>query len=253
MELKAIRAAVNDPNTPNALRLDVGRGGLTLTRIADWSRALEQAEDAVVIVIESSAPTFCEGLDLEKITRDREMIDAALSAFGALLDRLERDPRPVIALVDGAARGGGVGLAAASDLVLATDRASFGLPETLIGLIPAVVFPFIARRVGVARARWLALSGTPLEAARAAEWGMVDEITDDPPRALARTLTRLGRLDGRAIASIKHLSASHFAASSSYRPEALDAFSALLASTTTRRRIQRLREGFSPWDDDDHE
>jgi enoyl-CoA hydratase/carnithine racemase len=245
---------MSSPTHARVLTLDVAEGGGRIHRrlISDWSHALEAAETAVAIVIRSSAPAFCEGLDLDDLAGQSEPgDDAGIASFAVLLDRLEQDPRPVIAVVDGAAKGGGVGLAAVADLTIASERASFALPEALIGLIPAVVFPFIARRVGVARARWLALGGPTLDAPRAASWGLVDEIATDLDSLLTRQLARLSRMDPRSLAHVKRLVAGHYAAPERYRSQATDVFASLLGSRATRQRIARLRDGLSPWGDDD--
>lgn len=233
------------------LPLDLTDAGGRLTRswIERSSAALDGSAAAGVIVITSRAGAFCEGLDLEAVDADGDG-DGGVAAFGALLDKLERDPRPVIAVVDGAARGGGVGLAAVADLVIASERASFGLPEAMLGLLPAVIFPFVARRIGVVRARWLALSGESLAPGRAADYGLVDEVADDASRALERQLVRLSRMDARALTAIKRLVARHFAEPPGYRKDAVDAFTSLLSSTPSRARIRRLCDGLAPWDED---
>lgn len=234
------------------LRLDLTDAGGRLTRplIDRWSAALGNPGAALVIIIESRAPAFCEGLDLDTLDHESPFGDAGVAAFGALLDRLQGDARPVIAVVDGPARGGGVGLAAVADLVIASDRASFALPEALLGLLPAVIFPFVARRVGVVRARWLALSGEVIAPERAAQYGLVDELTNEPRRALERQLTRLSRMDTRALAAIKRLVACHFTEPAAYRTDAISTFTALLSSASTRARVRRLKEGLAPWEED---
>jgi enoyl-CoA hydratase/carnithine racemase len=139
--------------------------------------------------------------------------------------------------------GGGVGLAAASDLVLASPRASFALPETLMGLIPAMIFPYVARRIGVSHARLLALGSRPLTAAAALEYGMVDEVADDLPALLLRHAKRFAKMDRRAIAEIKTLIAVHFPPPQGYVVEAASRF-----SHQTRARIASFMEGNPPWE-----
>lgn len=233
-----------------ALEIDLGAGGGRITRslVADWRARLASAGEARAVVLRSSAEPFCEGLDLRALDGD----DAGVAAFGHWLDELGRDRRPVIAVVTGAAKGGGVGIAAAADWVIADERASFALPEVLLGLIPAVVFPHIARRVGVARARALAIGGDAVDAARAAEIGLVDELTSDVERALHKRLLRLSRMDGRAIATIKRLVAAHFGAPDGWHDDAVFGFASLLGSDATRARVRRLRDGLAPWDEDEH-
>ena len=174
-------------------------------------------------------------------------IEAALRDYAALLGAIERHPRPVIALVDGAALGGGVGVAAAADLVLATARASFALPEVLVGLIPAVVLPVLARRIGWSHARSLALGRIPLSADAALRLGLIDEISDDLDRTQRRHASRFARMSPDALAAVKELSAAEFASREEYTREATRRFAELLATPSTRNRLRRFAAGDAPW------
>jgi enoyl-CoA hydratase/carnithine racemase len=113
--------------------------------------------------------------------------------------------KPTIAVVDGEALGGGVGIAAACDLVLATTRASFGLPELLLGLLPAVVMPVLLERMPAQKIRLLALGAVSIPAERARDLGLADEVVgqDELPRAVRRYARALGRPDRRAVATLK--------------------------------------------------
>lgn len=230
-----------------------GRTSLTPGLIDHLLQAIDSEHEAQLITIEGVPGSFCEGLELELLARDEapaarlQLSQRGLARFETLLRAIEQTPRPVVALVDGVALGGGVGLAAAADLVLASPRASFALPETLMGLIPAMVFPVIARRIGAARARLLALGGKPLSASVALQCGLVDEIADDLEVALARYSRRFSRMDPRAVGVMKHLVATHFTTPSAYTDEAAAHFSELLESHETRRRLVRFAAGETPW------
>jgi len=199
------------------------------------------------VTLESDTDAFCEGLDLGSLAAGDIDPAAALGLFTDLLDTIEATPRPIIALVNGPARGGGVGLAAAADLVLAAPHATFGLPEALFGLIPAMIFPVLARRVGHARARWLALSAVTLTAQEARHFGLVDELADDLEAALGRHAHRFQRMDPRALGAVKSIAAVHGATPAGYREHAAARFHQLVASPETRKRIQRFLAGETPW------
>jgi len=160
------------------------------------------------LVLASDGGEFCRGMDLAGVTHgDAAERHAAIACFARCLGLLRALRVPSLCVIEGAAQGGGVGLVAACDLILASRAASFALPELLLGLIPAVVLPVIAERVGLARARWLALSGETLTATTALQLGLVDEIAEDLALALAARLKRLLRSSPAAIARLRAFSA----------------------------------------------
>jgi polyketide biosynthesis enoyl-CoA hydratase PksH len=237
------------------LRLDLltenGSTRLTPQSIGRLARALAQPTPARLIALSGVPGSFCEGLDLDGMTGTGGSAAAFraddLRHFAALLAAIECHPLPVVALVDGTVLGGGVGLAAAADLVLSTARSTYGLPETMLGLIPAVVFPAIARRMGVPRARQLALGARTLSAEAALEAGLVDEIVPDLDAALARYARRLERLEPTAAASIKRLVANFYGAPDGYFAAATARFDELLAGPAARTRLARFADGETPW------
>ncbi len=251
----------SDASNATRLRLSLkdpaGRSRLNPELILQLKSLLESPRDARLVTIEGMPGSFCEGLDLELLPLDGDgqsasaWAEVVLQELEALLAAITYTPRPVVALVDGPALGGGLGIAAAADLVIASPRASFALPEAVMGLIPAVVFPFVAHRIGVARARLLALGSPPLDAAQALEFGLVDEIAEDLEQALDRYARRFIRMDSRAIGTLKKLFATHFEPSPQYQADALRSFSYLLGTQETRQRISRFYSGATPWDEED--
>jgi len=232
-------------------------GGARLTP-ALVARLLDQvrgASSARYITLESESESFCEGLHLGGLaTNDaaqRELAGASLAAFAELLAALERAAQPVIALVNGPALGGGVGLAAAADLTLAVPGATFALPETLLGLIPAMVFPVIARRIGGPRTRLMALGAPPLSAQEAHRVGLVDEVVTDLSVGLARYSRRMLRMDARALGEVKALTSRYCGPPAGYAEDAAARFHALLASPDTQSRLNRFAAGETPWPEDE--
>jgi enoyl-CoA hydratase/carnithine racemase len=211
----------------------------------------EDVQGVTMITVESDSHAFCEGMDLEAFSGSGADIGAALERFGGLLRALEASPRPVVAIVGGPAMGGGVGLAAVADVVLASPNATFTLPETLFGMFPATIYPFIARRLGHARARWLSLGAAGLDAHEAWRIGLVDVIDDDLEGAVERLKRRFECADPRALAAVKASARTFATAPADYPAEAAASMRALLSSQGTRERIQRFLGGRSPWPDDD--
>lgn len=236
---------------PVRIRLMIDEAGLSPATVERLLDELAAVREGMLVTLEGGGSAFCQGLDLDALAAPRTEATEVLRRFGALLDAISAAPAPVIAVVRGAALGGGLALAAAADLVVATPIATFGLPEVLFGLVPAMALPVVARRVGPARARWLAMSGQSMSAAEAHGIGLVDEVTDDPDASIARVAVRLDRLSARAVSEVKALSVAAEAAPSPYRDRAADAFARLLANDDTRARISRWIDGGTPWPDGD--
>ena len=235
------------------LRLQIrgasGGQALTPAAVERLLTLLETDHSATLVTLEGDRDAFCEGMDFSQLVRRDDNVAAVLDRFRALLHVLSTTPRPVIALVGGPAMGGGVGLAAAADLVIATPHATFGLPEVVFGLVPAMVFPFVARRVGPARARWLARGATTITAAEALRLGLVDEVVDDLEAGLARHARRLSHLDARAVGEVKALATEYEQALDGYYTRATAAFTRLLTSGDAPDRIGRFLAGDTPWAD----
>lgn len=228
-------------------RDELGHERLTASHVEHLLAALEGDSDATFVTLEGEGDAFCQGLDLSEVVRPGGDVRRSLERYAALLRAIATTPRPVLALVGGPAMGGGVGLAAAADLVLATPRATFALPEALFGLIPAMVFPVVARRVGPAPARRLAMGAVTISAEEAWRLGLVDEVVDDLESAVTRYARRLDRLDPRAVAEVKAMSVVYETAPSTYHAHAASAFADLLATGNTRDRIRRFLAGDTPW------
>jgi methylglutaconyl-CoA hydratase len=133
-----------------------------------------------VVVFTGRGNVFCAGADLRSMKsrkdegEDANRLDAR--EMGGLFHRIASFPKPTVAAVNGAAIGGGVGLLAACDLVLAVETARFQFSEVRLGLVPAVISPFCIRRLGAVRARRLFLTGERFDAASALAWGLVDRL-----------------------------------------------------------------------------
>jgi methylglutaconyl-CoA hydratase len=139
-----------------------------------------------VIVLAGAGKHFSAGADLQWMqrasaaTREWNLDDAR--RFAAMLHRIESCPKPTIARVQGAALGGGVGLAAACDVAIAADNAAFSVSEAKFGILPAVIGPYVTNAVGRRQAKWLALTTARIDAARALAIGLVQQVT--PPEGL---------------------------------------------------------------------
>jgi methylglutaconyl-CoA hydratase len=159
------------------------RNALNDTVMRSIAEALDRAQsDAAIrmVVVTGEGKAFSAGADLEFMRKialgGPEANKADAREMGGLFHRISESPKPVIARVNGPAIGGGVGLMAACDIVVASSDAFFQFSEVRLGLVPAVISPFCVRRMGAATARRLFLTGERFAAADAARYGLVDRV-----------------------------------------------------------------------------
>jgi len=142
--------------------------------------ALESDAAVRVIVLAGAGRHFSAGADLQWMQRasaaslEWNLQDAR--RFAAMLARIEATAKPTLAVVQGAALGGGVGLACACDIAIAADNASFSVSEAKFGILPAVIGPYVTNAVGKRQARRLALAATRITAAEALAIGLVQQV-----------------------------------------------------------------------------
>jgi isohexenylglutaconyl-CoA hydratase len=191
------------------------RNALTPEMLDALVAGFDEAEgDATVraLVLRAAGPSFCAGGDFGGFARliaqpapadAPDPIVAANRRYGAVLERLAGLTVPIIAVVAGAAVGGGVGFVAASDFALARADATFRLPEVTLGLPPAQVAPFVADRVGQVRARRMMLTAKLLDADAALRCGLVDYVAADDAELEAELARIVGALDRAEPAALR--------------------------------------------------
>lgn len=143
--------------------------------------ALAEDAEVRVIVLAGAGRHFSAGADLQWMQRASTAsfewnVDDA-RRFTAMLQRIEQCPKPTVARVQGAALGGGVGLACACDIAVAADNASFSVSEARFGILPAAIGPYVVNAVGKRQARRLALTTGRIGAAEALAIGLVQQVT----------------------------------------------------------------------------
>ncbi|HEY4456341.1 MAG TPA: enoyl-CoA hydratase-related protein [Pseudonocardiaceae bacterium] len=220
-----------------------GGNPLTESMVAALVDALDQAErtpGAEIVVLDAIGDTFCAGLPLSDVDSGRWRGWVVL--VHDLFTRLTSSPLATIALVDGAALGGGVGLAAACDLVLAGPHGSFRLTEVLLGLIPALVLPLVARRIGPQRAVSLAMTARPLACADALRLGLVDQLATEPERELRQLVRALRGTNHTAVRALKRYGNELTGPVLPPPSRVLELLAERISDPTTSGRINALRE-----------
>ncbi len=232
--------------TPATVRLprDLDAGSVAV--LAQSLEAALACDSPVVALTGADSDTFCLGLAIGSSLDGT----AATHAFSDLLARMHGSPKPLLAVVDGRAIGGGMGLACACDWVVATDRATFALPELLWGLVPAIIWPVITDRMAPHVARQWTLSAHTRTAAQGSDAGLVDDVTtpDRLDRAVGRAVRALRRVDPEALRRLRtwaRTSRQHDLA------EALrlgaDITADMVRQPSVRQRWQAFEQGGTPW------
>jgi polyketide biosynthesis enoyl-CoA hydratase PksH len=220
--------------------------------LAELRRALDEAAadpGCRVVVIRGAPGVFCAGLDFEDALGTGNPDDPGGEAFFDLLRGLTLLPRVVIALVEGQAAGGGVGLAAACDLVVASPASTFALPEALWGLLPCSVLPFLVRRVGFQKAYAMTLTTMPVGAIEAAACGLADVVADDPAAVARRLAYRIGKVSPETVADAKRYVGACAPVSDGDRHRAVAEFSRLVGTPRVRRNLAEYVEHHRmPWE-----
>jgi methylglutaconyl-CoA hydratase len=197
------------------------RNALSTHLIAELRSALARAvadRDVRVIVIDHAGAVFCAGADLKESVAAHSVAALPAAHLAEALADIAEAPKPVVAVVRGAARGGGLGLIAAADFSVAHSEAEMAFSEVRLGVVPAVIGPVVARRITPARMRELFLAGGGLviegpdvfTAEEAAAWGLVSTaVYEEHLDAVAADLVARLKLGGpAALAGIKALTAT---------------------------------------------
>lgn len=204
-----LHVMLNQPATRNALSSKMIE---ELRRVA--ADCVNDAE-LRCIVLRGAGGNFCAGgnfgdfqalMQTAPPANGPDPIAIANREFGRMLQEWQALPQTLVAVVEGAAMGGGFGLASIADIVLAGNDAQFAMPETSLGLPPAQIAPFVAQRLGPVQTRRLALTAARLNASQAQALGLVDELAegaDALAESLQKTLRAVLRCAPRASASTK--------------------------------------------------
>ena len=199
------RIWLNRPDVRNAF------DGLTVTELRTTIFDLATVDAVRVIVLGGRGPSFCAGADLEwmrataSFSREENLREA--QALADLFFTVYQSPKPIVARVHGAALGGGSGLVAACDIPVAALGTQFGFTEVRLGILPAVISPYVISKIGESAARELFLTGERFEAVKAHEIGLVRAAVpeEDLDRAVEGRVGELLRAGPRAIAEAKAL------------------------------------------------
>jgi methylglutaconyl-CoA hydratase len=177
--------------------------------IGDLREAFSDVGDARVVLLAGEGESFCAGADIEwqrsaiDLSFD-ENVEDAMRLFG-MMQAVNDCPAPVVARIQGYALGGGSGLAAAADIAIASEDAVFGFSEVKLGIVPAVISPFVLPKIGPCAARRFFLTGERFDAKTALRIGLVHEVAADIGGAVERVVGELLTSGPQATREAKRL------------------------------------------------
>lgn len=189
-EGSVLTITLNRPELRNAFNESL------ITELTQVFEQLHQNKDTRVVILEGAGKAFSAGGDLNWMkasihyTKDQNREDAM--KLSRLLDLMNTLPLPLIGKVHGAALGGGMGLVSVCDVVIATEDTLFGFTEVRLGLIPAVIGPFVMAKIGESRIRALFLTGERFPASKAYAMGLIHQIAanQNELESQCQTMTR---------------------------------------------------------------
>jgi methylglutaconyl-CoA hydratase len=161
------------------------------------------------VVLGGSGPNFCAGADLNWMSkmvlysRDENVRDA--SNMARMYAAINECPLPVIGRIQGAAIGGGVGLVAVCDIAICAPDSKFGLTEVKLGILPAVISPYMIAKIGQSHARALFMTGERFDAQRALRIGLVHRVAEDLDAAVNETVAQIKTSGPQAVRECKKL------------------------------------------------
>lgn len=202
---RVARVALNRPQVHNAF------DDALVAELTDALGKLDRDAGVRCIVISGNGSTFSAGADLNwmrGMARANEAENRADSErLAALMRTLNTLAKPTLARVNGSAYGGGVGLIACCDIAIAADSAKFGLTEVKLGLVPAVISPYVVAAIGARQARRLFVTGEIFDAAYAQRIGLVHDVVapDKLDEQVDRVLHWLAKGGSHAQREAKHL------------------------------------------------
>lgn len=201
MGYEFLRVTPDGPVTRLTLARPEKRNALSLAVMREVTAALDELpEETQAVVLAGDGPAFSAGHDLgEMLDRDESFYDELFEACTAMMETIHRIPAPVIARVHGPAFAAGCQLVAACDLAVAAESASFSTPGVRIGLFCSTPMVPVTRAVGRKRAMEMLLTGEPISARTAADWGLVNRVVPDDQLdaavdELVAAITRSSRL-----------------------------------------------------------
>jgi methylglutaconyl-CoA hydratase len=207
--MSALRVERDGPVLRVTLARPERRNAFDAALIAGLTQAFSDVGDARAVVLAGEGESFCAGADVEWQRSSIDLsyednVEDALRLY-CMCEAIDACPAPVVAQVHGYALGGGSGLVACADVAVAAEDATFGFTEVRLGIVPAVISPFVLAKIGPGAGRRWFLTGERFGVDVALRIGLVHEIAADPAEAVERIVEALLAGGPEAVRAAKHL------------------------------------------------
>lgn len=242
---EVVHIQLNRPQQDNSIN------AVMVNELLEVLENVKQNPKVKIIVLSGNENQFCTGMDFDAVVNQQgeALMNERPDQYYNLLKAISEIDKVVIAKVEGKVNAGGLGLVAASDIVIANNQATFGLSEALFGLLPACVMPFLIQRIGPQKAKWMTLITHGITTERAYEIGLVDEVTDEINNQLRKNILRLSRLETNTIQEIKSYTAKLWIIKDETKTLAVNKLQSLMESEIVQNNIKNFVEkGEYPWE-----
>lgn len=257
MTIESTRLLVSESN--DVLRISLNQSPqqstityALLTELHEIFDKIEQNQTIRFVILQSETGSFCTGLDLAEAslhTQQSNNDNSIFKLYMSFLQRLSNSSKVIVCLLDGQALAGGIGLVAASDFVISTERAKFSLSEALWGLLPCCVLPYLIRRVGYQKAFTMTLTSQSISASSAHAIGLIDLISSSLEEDLHKFLRQVRRVAERTIKDLKSYFRKMWIITEEMESLAITEIERLLNQPITQQNIdQYLKFQILPWE-----
>lgn len=237
------RIQIYRPEANNSINPDLAQELLSALQAAEAEETLK------VVILEGLPDVFCTGMDFQEVA-DGKQLDPKenMHRYYNILKQISQSSKVILSRVRGRVQAGGVGLVAASDIVIADATATFVLSELLFGLLPACVLPFLIRRVGFQKAYRLSLTTQAISASEAYKWGLVDEYNEETNKSVNQYIRRLRYLPSSEVKELKEFMNKLWIIREETQDLAVNTSCSLMAKPAFREKIRLFKqEGIFPW------
>ena len=231
------------------------RNSINAALIREIGAALDEAErssECRVVVLKGEPGCFCTGMDFQETAAQPDIAASDTVEIGKFMDLLRRFtlcPKIIVSQLDGKVIAGGLGLVAASDLVLSTPRSEFSLSEALWGLLPCCVAPYLIRRIGFQKSYSMTLTTLPISAEKAHAINLVDELTENLDESMRRLALRLNLLEEETITDLKNYFRRMWMITSEMEATAVEEITRLSSQPRVKQNItEYVEHGAFPWE-----